>query len=248
MIEIENLYKNFGGVQAISGINLSFNPGKTYALVGPNGCGKTTLLYLISGFYKPSLGAIYWNNRQKKNLKGLSPSKRALLGIGISFQEPRGFLEFSVENNLVLSMMKRSSDCLLYGGALKLPLNEYKDKIDTLLKLGNLNASRNKPVEALSYGQRKILDVLCLVAGDYKVLLLDEPFAGIDPRNLATMTELIKSLSIDSSRVIIIVSHEISHLNDIVDEVIFIDEGKIRALGPPTHVINEKIFKEVYLG
>jgi branched-chain amino acid transport system ATP-binding protein len=247
MIEVENLYKNFGSVQALKGISISFNKNKTYALVGPNGCGKTTLLYLLSGFYKPSIGAVYWDNGQKRDLKNLPPYKRSLLGIGISFQEPRGFLKLSVETNLVISMMERSSDFLFSTGTFKLPTNKYSIKIDSLLKLGDMTDIRNKNVETLSYGQRKILDVLCLLAKDYKVLLLDEPFAGVDPKNLKTIINMLKKISRESQRVIIIVSHEISYLNEIADEMVFIEEGKIKARGTPIEVINQDIFKESYL-
>lgn len=249
MIAVEQISKRFGGITALDGVTASFDAGQRYALVGPNGCGKTTLLNTISGFYRPDAGAIVLrrssgSEEKPVRLNALSPARRARLGVGRTFQEPRQFPEFTVEQNLLLNLMEFGSDNVFRTGLRSCDARPHAERIAELTELGNLADARNKRTGELSYGQRKILDFLCLIARQSRVMLLDEPFAGVDPRNIETMLRLLDG----GEGTIIIVSHEMALVRQVAHEVLLMDQGRMVCSGPPGEILESAAYREVYLG
>lgn len=246
MIALENINKSFGGLPVLKNLSFTFQRNKKYAIVGPNNCGKSTLLYLISGFYNYDSGNIIWADGKTSNINKLSVFQRAHIGIGVSFQDPRAFNDFTVEQNLYLSLIEFNSDNFFKTGKEKINLSNHKDKLDELLFITNLEKYKGLKVSALSYGKRKVLDTICLFARNYKFIMLDEPFAGIDPHEIDTIHKLILEL-FKNNVTLLIVSHEISIICDIVDEIVLMDEhGNIVLNDTPEEVINSDIFNEIY--
>jgi ABC-type branched-subunit amino acid transport system ATPase component len=246
MISLQGITKSFGGLPVIKDLSFDFKPNKKYGIVGPNNCGKSTLLYLIAGFYKHDLGNILWINGEEKNINNYSVVDRSQLGIGITFQDPRSFNDFTVEQNLMLSLFDIKSDNIIFSGKQKIDIAEYEDELVKLFFFGNLIKYRKENVSSLSYGNRKVLDTLCLFARNSKFILLDEPFAGVDPSEVDTIYKLITE-AFKEERTIIIVSHEVSLISDLVDEIILMDDHANIILNDcPQRVINSEFFKEVY--
>ena len=246
MVRLDNIGKRFGELMVIHDLSFDFEKGKKYALIGPNNCGKTTLLYLIAGFYRQSSGNIFFQDGVSKNLKNVTVHSRSHLGIGLTFQDPRGFVDFSVKDNLAISMMDRGSDSLLGSG--KYPLkDDDNESIDSLLRRGGLVSSKFDKLSFLSYGQRKVMDFLCLLARNCKLFLLDEPFAGIDQVSADILTQLILNEAINNDKTILIVSHEIPLVSEIVDEIILMEEGNLIVHGEPKKILASEVFKRVYL-
>jgi len=249
MIELKNIYKTFGGVKAIHNVSLIFEDNTIYALVGPNGCGKTSLLNIISGFYTPDQGDVYWISEfQKKCLTNMSPINRSQFGIGRVFQESRNFTDFTVEENLLISLMPIGSDNIFRSGLKKFSTDQCSQKIHNLLEWGGLIESRTKSAQNISYGQSKILGILSLLTRNVKVLLLDEPFEGVDPINLKILNKLIMCHAKKMSSIIIIVTHELEFVKDIADIMILMNYGTILESGHPQELMISKNFREVYLG
>lgn len=257
MIRLCEIKKKFGQIEVLKNISFFFKSGRRYAIIGPNNCGKSTLLYLISGYYKQDSGNILIENGIEKSINNYSVFQRAQIGIGLAFQDPRGYPELSVYDNLALCMMEFNSDNIIQNGKTNLKDNiKYNDKIENMLRIGKLLDFKFEKVSNLSYGQRKVLDVLFLIARKSKIIMLDEPFAGVDPNTLDTLLKLFifnkESKEEDQNKIyieetLIIVSHEISIVSDIVDEVVLINNGNIVLTGKPFEVLNSEIFKNIYL-
>jgi ABC-type branched-subunit amino acid transport system ATPase component len=173
--------------------------------------------------------------------------QRARLGIGRTFQEPRSFPDFTVEENLAVGLMEFTSDNCFRRGLRHFSLDPFQDRIDSLLSLGRLLIVQKRAARELSYGQRKILDFLFLLARRPRALLLDEPFAGVDPKSLETILELLRLEEARKSTVII-VSHEMALVRQVADEVMLMDEGRIVKTGAPDEVLESPEYKEAYLG
>jgi ABC-type branched-subunit amino acid transport system ATPase component len=182
LLELKAITKSFGGVKALKDISFSVNNTEILGLIGPNGSGKTTLFNIISGFLKPDKGRIFY---QKKDITGLPPHKRAQLGIGRLFQDIRIFDKLTVIDNLLLSNGDNSEGVL--RAFVKTPIfnRKYKSKeVQTarhLLGFVGLNGKENALAQNLSYGQEKLLAIAMLLARDSRLILLDEPIAGVMP-------------------------------------------------------------------
>ena len=248
MLELVNVHKSFGAVNVIKGITMSFSAGRFYALIGPNGCGKTSILNIIAGFYHVDRGEVVFDNGNRHTINRLTPARRARLGIGVTFQEPRGFGEFSVEENLYLAMMQKGSDSVFRTGLQKVPSDFSSARMNELLEWGLLLDNRHDKVSSLSYGKRKILDILCLLGRGCGAIMLDEPFAGVDPKSLETILELLQEKLKRNTGTVVIVSHEPSIVQDVVDKVFLLDEGRILLEGLPSEVIASRTFRKVFLG
>ncbi len=202
MLRICDLSKIYGRTAVLRGINLELKDG-TYCLFGPNGSGKTTLLKLVSGFEKPTCGRIFFEG---KEITGYPAEKTAKMGIAIAFQIPRVFWNLSVEKNLFLASKDKK---------------EVKDFVN-LFRLG-----RELEVEAkkLSQGKLKLLQVAMAFATKARLVLLDEPFSGVDAENVRTMLEILKEMK--EERSMIVTSHRPKLLRGIADKFFELRGGKI---------------------
>jgi ABC-type branched-subunit amino acid transport system ATPase component len=248
VLEIKGLCKRFGAVGAVVDVSLELLAGRVYGLVGPNGSGKTTVLNLISGFYQPDCGQILLRNGGcSRRIDRLPVAARARLGLGRMFQEPRGIAQFTAMENVLLCTLPTGSDNLLAGGLRPFALGQKRDRVASLLSSGGLTSSANCRSADLSYGERRILDYLCLIALGSHLVLLDEPFAGADPSTRQTLTAMIRDQVRRGDTTVLLVSHDIPAVMEIADELILMDGGRIIMQGLPVTVTQSEEYKEAYL-
>jgi len=249
VIKIENLTKKFGRIVIADKINLELHGGKVYALIGPNGAGKTTLLNILNGFLKPDEGAIYINGVNITNMEPYSIAKD--LKVGRLFQDLHIFKKMTVYENIVCAKRyKGEENPIVSFFTYPRFLKEEKTnigKVEHLLK--ELKVPVNKKsvlAENLSFGQQKLVVLARLLMGDFDILLLDEPVAGVQPEVKKIIYQIIENLK-QKNKLIIVVEHEMEAVKKVADEVIFIGEGKVRIDKAEKILSDPKIIKE-YIG
>ena len=231
-IQLKNINKKFKSKIALNKINLSFDQEKIYGLLGPNGSGKTTLFNIIAGFLKPDSGEIYLN---KKNLINYSLDDRSLFGISYLPQEASIFRDLNVyENILSIAQLFHKK-------------NSAISVTEKLIKLFSLEKFIDTKGKLLSGGERRRTEIARALASNPKYLLLDEPFAGIDPIAIEDVKETILKLK-NSGIGIIITDHNVREALKIVDYANIIYNGEIVKEGIPSAIIKDKFVKKIYLG
>lgn len=247
-LEIHNVSKSFGGITAVNDWSATFQQGTVSALIGPNGAGKTTAFNLIGGFLKPDRGVITCHGQ---DITGKSPWLIAAAGVGRLFQDVRVFKRMTARENVLAAFTRQSGENVLLSIiARRKVLREQEELIiraNHLLESVGLGDKANELAETLSYGQQKLLALTRLLAADAKVLLLDEPTAGVNSAAAATLLLVIRKLSAEG-RTIIIIEHNIQVVTEIADRAYFIDKGKITASGKLSEVLGDQAVKAAYIG
>ncbi len=245
MIRIENLYKSFGGIQAVRGISLSTAPKRITAIIGPNGAGKTTLFNLITGFLEPDSGAIYFKGH---NLNRLPPYKRARLGIARTFQDLRLIRQMTVLENVLLARPHQHGESLLGALFARWHIQEAKHREQALywLDFVGLSDKADDLAESLSYGQQKLLTLACSLASEAEVLLLDEPVAGVQPGMVERIVDYIAQLP-KINKTVVFIEHNLEVVQHLAEWVIVMDEGKVIAEGEWSTVSRDAQVLEAYL-
>ncbi|MFL2754215.1 MAG: LPS export ABC transporter ATP-binding protein [Gammaproteobacteria bacterium] len=232
-LEAVNISKNYGEKNILKEINANINIKKISGLLGPNGAGKTTFFYILAGLLNPSEGDVYLNEKKitKKSIR-----LRSELGIVYLPQEPSIFRELTVFQNIesALEMKNLKKDIII-------------SKVEKLLFDFNIEKISNQKGKSLSGGQRRRVEIARSIALEPNFIMLDEPFAGIDPIAIQDLKQLIMKLSKDGLG-ILISDHNVKATMDICEEVFVINNGKIISSGNPKEVSNNEIVKKVYLG
>ena len=217
------------------------------AIIGPNGAGKTTLFNVLTGFLRPDAGRCYWGNR---DITRVAPHKIARLGIARTFQDLRLIQQVSVLENVMLARPQQRGEKLLpallrFGVAAEERWNRAEAM--RLLESVGLATAASELAGELSYGQQKLLTIACCLATEARVLLLDEPVAGVHPEMAARILELLRRLR-DDGKLIVFIEHDIAAVRQVADVVTVMDEGKIIAQGPPSEVLERPEIMEAYVG
>jgi ABC-type branched-subunit amino acid transport system ATPase component len=248
IVELKNLTKSFGGVKAVDNVSMDFEKSKITALIGPNGAGKTTIFNIINGFIKPDKGQVLFEG---KDITGLPPYKIAKKGIGRLFQDIRIFNKLTVLENVLVAIEGQSgenfSNAIFHRKKLIKEEKENIEKAKELLDFVKLSDKKDVFAENLSYGQQKLLSIARILAQDSKVLLLDEPTAGVNPVLIDSIIEVIKKLP-EKEKTIILIEHNINVVLEISDWVFLLDEGRVASFGLPDEVLSDPVTREVYLG
>ncbi|MEM3628341.1 MAG: ABC transporter ATP-binding protein [Candidatus Bathyarchaeia archaeon] len=231
------MVKLFGGVRAVDNVSFCLDEGQILGLIGPNGAGKTTLLRLIMGLLKPNSGQIIYNG---KVITGWSEHKRVEEGITGTFQQVRPFRNMSVFENVLLPAFAKA---VKKGQINKAAEGRAKE----LLELVGLKDRASELASVLPHGDLKKLEIARALATEPKILLLDEPFAGVNMYEIDSLSKIIKGL-VNQGISIIIVEHRLSELMKIVDRVIVLNFGKVIAYGSPIEVVKDKNVIEAYIG
>ncbi|MBB5218613.1 lipopolysaccharide export system ATP-binding protein [Treponema rectale] len=234
ILRITSLYKSFGRKKVVRGIDFSMKTGEVVGLLGPNGAGKTTSFYMIVGFYKPTSGDIFLND---KCITKLPMYKRAKLGISYLPQEASVFRKLTVEEN-IWSILERRKD---------LSKIEKKQKLDQLIEEFAIGRIRKQLAFTLSGGERRRTEIARSLAIEPKFLLLDEPFAGIDPIAVADIKSIIKLLAKQNIGVLI-TDHNVRDTLEITDRGIIISNGQIITQGNKEQILQSPEAREIYLG
>jgi len=236
LLIVENINKSFGGLAAITDLSLDLRQGELLGLIGPNGAGKTTFFNLISGFLVPDSGKIIL---QGQSIVGLPPHEIVMRGVTRTFQIPKPFHSLSCIENVIVSMIPHSSK--------KEDAIRIKEKSQTIMEIVGLNHKGDMLPSTLTQGDLKKLEIARALATKPKLLLLDEPFAGLTSTEITSLNSLIKNLH-DSGITIIIVEHRLRELMKIAKKLIVLNFGQKIAEGPTDVIIhNEKVI-EAYLG
>ena len=248
MLEVKNISKNFDGIQAIANCSFNVNQGEILGLIGPNGSGKTTLFNLITGIHKVDYGNITYNGEEITNWP---THEIANLGIARTFQLIRLFPKITVLDNMLIAQKYIHGEKLWNQFFRKKHIRQEeknnKLKALELLKLVNLEKKAADLAENLSYGQQKLLEIIRAVASEPKVLLLDEPIAGVNPTMINQILNLIKSLN-KKGITIVIIEHNMNVMMNFCNRLVVLDNGKEIASGKPSQIKKNKKVVEAYLG
>jgi branched-chain amino acid transport system ATP-binding protein len=241
-LTLSNVSKAFDGVRAVDGLSLGVAPGERRAIIGPNGAGKTTLFSLISGEIKPTEGRIHLFGR---DLTRLAPHRRAALGLARTYQITNLFPRLTALENCLLAVQALTSAKFHLHHA----LSRYTDHIDrarSVLEALGLQEKQNEIVRNLSHGEHRQLEIALALAGAPKVLLLDEPTAGLSPAESHMMVALLKKL--DPAITLLVIEHDMDVAFALTDRITVLHYGKIIADGVGHEVKSNSVVKEIYLG
>jgi branched-chain amino acid transport system ATP-binding protein len=247
IIVVDNVTRQFGGLTAVDVKHVEIPRGKITALIGPNGAGKTTFFNLLTGFDKPNTGS--WNF-EGKNLAGMAPYKVARLGMIRTFQLTKALSLLTVIDNMRLGDQGNPGEKLinsLFPFVWRQHEKRISERADVLLKRFKLDAKREDYAAELSGGQRKLLEMARALMSDPKLVMLDEPMAGVNPALTQSLLEHIKDLKTTGTTVLF-VEHDMHMVRNISDWVIVMAEGKIVAEGPPSQVMKDQAVIDAYLG
>jgi branched-chain amino acid transport system ATP-binding protein len=239
MIEIRDLRRAFGGVVALDGVSLTLREGERRAVIGPNGAGKTTLINILAGEIAPTGGAVRFAGQDITRLRSW---QRARLGLAHVFQRTELFSPLSARENVALAVSARRGPYRLFRAV---PRSEYTNA-DAILEQVGLGGRDNVAVRALSHGERRQLELAVALAQRPRVLLLDEPTAGMSPVETARITELVAGL--DRALTILIVEHDMDVVFRLADRVSVLHEGRVIADGTAAEVRADVRVHDVYLG
>ena len=233
-LRVSSLFKQFGHKKVVRGVEFSMQIGEVLGLLGPNGAGKTTTFYMVVGFYKPTAGDVFLDD---KCITNLPMYKRARLGISYLPQEPSVFRKFTVEEN-IWSILETRKD---------LTKQEKKERLESLIDEFAIERIRKQKAYTLSGGERRRTEIARSLAMEPNFLLLDEPFAGIDPIAVADIKSMIRLLA-KRGIGILITDHNVRDTLEITDRAIIVNQGTIMTQGTKQEILSSDVAREIYLG
>ncbi len=249
MLETKNLSISFGGLKAVENFNVTIEKGELYGLIGPNGAGKTTIFNLLTGVYKPDQGTIYLDG---KNITGKSTAEINKEGIARTFQNIRLFGELTVLDNVKAALHKDYSYPTI-AGILRLPVykrteSAMDERATEILKVFDLDGECDQLASNLPYGKQRKLEIARALATDPKLLLLDEPAAGMNPNETAELMDTIKLVRTEFDMTILLIEHDMKLVSGICERLTVLNFGEVLTEGETSEVLNDPRVITAYLG
>jgi branched-chain amino acid transport system ATP-binding protein len=247
MLDVREVSVRFGGISALTDVSLTVEPGEAVGLVGPNGAGKTTLFNCLIGVIRPNRGRILFEGR---DLGRMPTYRRARLGIGRTFQRVELFAGMSTREHLVVAERSRRGD----GSLLKDMLNrgrpnaEEIEIADRTLALLGIESFGDQPVEALTLGQSRLVELGRALVGEPKLLLLDEPSSGLDVNETMALAKVLAKVQVEQGAAILLVEHDLDLVRKVVTRLHVLDFGRTIATGSCAEVLRDEAVVTAYLG
>ncbi|MEE2998469.1 MAG: ABC transporter ATP-binding protein [Pseudomonadota bacterium] len=242
LLKVENLVKRFGGLIATDSISMDVAKGEIHAIIGPNGAGKTTLIHQLSGILGSDSGAIYFDGNE---ISHLSAPKRCHAGMVRSYQITSIFKDFSVLDNVSMSIQAREGHSFRFWDNADNDAN-LADKAIKILNETNLQDKANVLADNLAHGEQRQLEVAMALATSPKMLLLDEPMAGMGPEESSRVTKFLKSMK--GRHTMLLIEHDMDAVFALADRITVLVYGKVIASGSPEEIRNNKEVRNAYLG
>ncbi|MCC5997674.1 MAG: ABC transporter ATP-binding protein [Thermofilum sp.] len=245
ILRTENLTKSFGGLVAVSNVNLKVTQGTVHAIIGPNGAGKTTLFNLITGVLKPTSGKVYFEDR---DITGKPPHYISSLGLTRSFQIYSIFPNLTVLENIRLAVQAKWKNVrwdFIH------PTSHYKDVVWEAMRIASITGLYGKTnilASSLTPGDKRKLEIAIALAGNPKLIALDEPTAGVSLEEVAPIVRLIKKLRDEMKKTVVVIEHKIDVVLEVADKVSVINQGSILAEGSPKEIVENREVQKIYLG
>lgn len=233
-LEVDLVYKRFGGIPALDGVSLSVEEGNIHGVIGPNGAGKTTMFNVINGVYGPDRGTIRFKNR---DITGLKPNHIASMGIGRTFQVARVFNEMTLMENMMVPTIP-----------MRFSKKEGEKKALELLEMAGLTHLRDQPAVEISGGQKKLLEFTRTMMADPAVVLMDEPFAGVNPALIERLIEITRELNQTRGKTFLLISHDIPSVMKLCQNLTVLSAGKTIAEGESGKIRHDPAVIDAYLG
>jgi branched-chain amino acid transport system ATP-binding protein len=244
LLRVENVSKHFGSLIAVNDISMTVEPGELRAIIGPNGAGKTTFFNLITGFFTPTSGRIMFDGH---DISRLLPARRVWLGMARTFQVTEVFPELSVRENLRIPIEVASG--LRLRPWLSGPDDlKIRARVAELLDMGGLTGKAERQVGELSHGDQRATEIMMALALNPRLLLLDEPTAGMGDQETYDITQLIRRLHKEAKLTIVLIEHDMRVVFHLADRIMVLDQGKFLAEGTPPEIAANQAVQTAYLG
>jgi len=247
LLAVQNVTMNFAGITALSDVSLTVGKRELVGLIGPNGAGKTTLFNCVFGALRPQEGSIHLAGVSVSNL----PShRRARLGLGRTFQRIELFSGMTAREHLLVAERSRRRNGALWKDILGLakPNADERARVDATLELLGLTGDADRPIESLSLGRGRLVEVGRALMTEPRLLLLDEPSSGLDRDETRALTETLRTVHAERDTSMLLVEHDIDMVLELVERIYVLDFGTMIAEGPAQEVLSDERVREAYLG
>ena len=244
LLQVKNVSKHFGSLIAVNNISMTVKPGELRAIIGPNGAGKTTFFNLITGFFRPTAGRIIFEGR---DVTELSPARRVWCGMARTFQVTEVFPELTVRENLRIAV-EVASGMRLRPWLSQIDDEKIRGRVRELIDMSGLAAKADRQVGELSHGDQRATEIMMALALNPRLLLLDEPTAGMGDQETYEITQLIRRLHKDGKLTIVLIEHDMRVVFHLADRITVLDQGKLLADGTPQEIATNEAVQTAYLG
>jgi branched-chain amino acid transport system ATP-binding protein len=244
LLDVRNVSRHFGSLIAVNDVSMSVAPGELVAVIGPNGAGKTTFFNLISGFFPPTHGTIVFDGR---DITSLAPHQRVTLGIARTFQITEIFPELSLQENIRIPV-EVAAGLRLRPAVSAEEAAKVRARVAELMSMGGLTSKADRLAGELPHGDQRATEIMMSLALNPRLLLLDEPTAGMGDQETYDISRLIRRLHRDHKLSIVLIEHDMRVIFNLADRIIVLAEGAVLAMGTPAEIAADERVQAAYLG